>query len=386
MKRLLTTAAAIIAIMAGICQASEEGKTWPASDNAKQFVKDTIIVEFYAPPFGVGWDDPAQMHTYMERAIDAGITAVSITLAPTYFTWDQFLAEYNIWRNTMLQKSDNFIFVHDVEDIERAHREKKYAIIWNNQTSSMIDGDLSKIAIARAMGLSSMMLVYNGTYRAGDGGIEAYWGRDRGLTPWGRQVLDEMVKQGVVVDLSHIGLKTTDDIIDYMNEKHPGVPVIYTHSVPAGLYKNEPNATERGCYRNISDEQAIKAAKTGGLVAPTFTEWMMDGIWPDDITPKQGADMLDYLAKLIGVDHVGLASDDMFILSLVAKFAEENPESYDDEGYMLSAFAKGANGCGEMAKILPAVTDELWKRGYSNEDIAKIYGGNMMRIYKQVWK
>ena len=47
--------------------------------------------------------------------------------------------------------------------------------------------------------------------------------------------------------------------------------------------------------------------------------------------------------KLIGVDHVGLASDDMFILSLVTKFAKENPESYDDEGYMLSAFEKGAN-------------------------------------------
>ena len=102
-------------------------------------------------------------------------------------------------------------------------------------------------------------------------------------------------------------------------------------AVPAGLYKNEPNATERGCYRNISDEQAIKAAKTGGLVAPTFTEWMMDGIWPDDITPKQAADMIDYLVKLIGVDHVGIASDDMFVLNLVTKFAKENPESYDDQ-------------------------------------------------------
>ncbi len=174
-----------------------------------------------------------------------------------------------------------------------------------------------------------------------------------------------------------------------MNEKHPGVPVVYTHSCPAGLYKNEPKATERGCYRNITDEQAIKAikaAKTGGLVAPTFTEWMVDGIWPDDITPKQAADMIDYLVKLIGVDHVGIASDDMFILDLVVECANANPESYDDEGYMLSAFEKGANGCGEMAKNLPAVTDELWKRGYRNEDIAKVYGGNMMRIYKQVWK
>ena len=112
----------------------------------------------------------------------------------------------------------------------------------------------------------------------------------------------------------------------------------------------------------------------------------MDGIWPDDITPKQCADMIDYYAKLIGVDHVGIASDDMFILSLVVAFAEANPDNYEDHGYMMNAFDKGANGCGEFAKILPAVTDELWKMGYSNEDIAKFYGGNIMRVYDQVWR
>jgi membrane dipeptidase len=55
------------------------------------------------------------------------------------------------------------------------------------------------------------------------------------------------------------------------------------------LVKDEPKATPKGCYRNISDEEAIRAAKSGGFVSPTFTEWMMDGIWPDDITPQQAA-------------------------------------------------------------------------------------------------
>lgn len=76
----------------------------------------------------------------------------------------------------------------------------------------------------------------------------------------------------------------------------------------------------------------------------------------------------------------------MFTLELVAAFAEANPDAYDDEGYMNNAFAKGEKGRGELAKILPAVTDELLKRGYTVEDLKKIYGGNMMRIYKQVWK
>jgi len=120
--------------------------------------------------------------------------------------------------------------------------------------------------------------------------------------------------------------------------------------------------------RDITDEEALRVKKSGGYVSPTFTEWMMDGIWPEDITPQQAADMIDYYVKLIGVDHVGIAS------------------LYDDGRYMLDAFDGGATGCGGLSKILAAVTDELWKRGYSNEDLAKIYGGNKMRVYREVWE
>lgn len=53
---------------------------------------------------------------------------------------------------------------------------------------------------------------------------------------------------------------------------------------------------------------------------------------------------------------------------------------------MENAFKQGADGCGELSKILAAVTDELWKRGYSDEDLAKVYGGNKMRVYQQIWE
>ena len=112
----------------------------------------------------------------------------------------------------------------------------------------------------------------------------------------------------------------------------------------------------------------------------------MDGIWPDDITPQQAADMIDYYVKLVGVDHVGIASDDMFTTEPTMNFVNANPNLYNDGGYMVKAFQSGADGCGELAKILPAITDELWKRGYTNEDLAKIYGGNKMRVYQQVWE
>jgi len=96
--------------------------------------------------------------------------------------------------------------------------------------------------------------------------------------------------------------------------------------------------------------------------------------------------MIDYYVKLVGVDHVGIATDDMFSTELIVDFAKSNAEIYADGGYMIDAFNRGATGGGELAKILAAITDELWERDYSNEDLAKIYGGNKMRVYQQVWE
>lgn len=364
---------------------SYESKTWPASKKAKKFVKESIVIDFFASPYGVGWNKSQHLHDYIDRAKATGITGTSATLAATYYTWEDFLIEYNIWRTTMMEQEDKFLFVHSVEDIERAHKEGKYAVIWNSQTSSILNGDLKKIAVLRGMGVSSMQLVYNGSYDTGSGVIQYYKGQDSGLTTRGKAMIDEMVKQGMIVDLSHTGRNTAIDISNYMLEKHQGEPFIYSHSLPEGLYKNLPDATEKGCYRNITDEQAKLAAKSGGVVSPTFTEWMMDGIWPDDISPKHCAEMIDYYVKLVGEDHVGIATDDMFTLEILSKFINANAGNYDDDGYMNEAMEKGASGCAELAKILPAITDELWEMGYTNEQIQKVYGGNMMRVYKKVW-
>jgi membrane dipeptidase len=364
---------------------SEESKTWEASKKAKEFVKNNIVIDFFASPYGVGWNKSEHLHNYIDRALETGITGTSATLAATYYTWEQFIKEYSVWRSTMMEQQDKFVYVHKVEDFGKAHKEGKYAVVWNSQTSSILNGDLSKIAVLRGMGVASMQLVYNGSYDMGSGVIQYYKGMDSGLTARGKTMIDEMVKQGMIVDLSHTGQNTAIDISNYMLENYPKEPFIYSHSLPAGLYKNLPDATEKGCYRNITDEQALLAAKSGGVVSPTFTEWMMDGVWPDDISPVQCADMIDYYVKLVGIDHVGIATDDMFTLEILMKFVGANADNYDDDGYMMNAMDKGASGCGELAKILPAITDELWKRGYKDEDIKKVYGGNMLRVYKEVW-
>lgn len=378
-------------IMAGFsllpaAHASEESKTWPASDEAKQFVMDTIVIGMLASPYGTGWTGYEQLHEYFERARDNGVTGHEMTLSAADMSFETLLEQHYHFRAAMAERPDKYLVVNETRDIEAAHLQGKTAVIWNSQTATILNGDLKKMALLKDMGIKSMILAYNDIFRTGSGQLAAHNGRDIGLTPWGKSVIDEMVRFGILLDLSHTGSKTANDAMDHMDQTYPGVPYVYTHSVPAGLYAGAPDATPKGCYRAIPDDEALRAAKSGGYVSPTFTEWMMDGIWPEDISPKQAADMIDYYVKLVGVDHVGIATDDMFSTELVVDFAKANAAMYDDGGYMIDAFNKGATGNGELAKILAAITDDLWARGYTNEDLAKIYGGNKMRVFAQVWE
>jgi len=366
--------------------ASLDSKTWSASEKAKQFVKETVVIGFLASPYGTGWTKNKQVLDYFEESRNAGITGHEMTLTAASMNFDDWLFQNKKYREAMAEQPDKYTFVRSIRDIESAHIKGNTAVIWNSQTATILEDDLGRMATLKEMGMASMILAYNDRFRTGSGALVGHKGKDDGLTAWGKSVIDEMAKYGIILDLSHTGSKTANDAMEHMEKNHPGVPFVYTHSLPSGLYKNEKNASPKGCYRNISDEDALRAAKSGGYISPTFTEWMMDGIWPDDITPKQAADMIDYYVKLVGVDHVGIASDDMFSVKNVVKFAKANPSAYDDGGYMINAFNKGATDTGPLARILAAVTDELWKRGYSNEDLAKIYGGNKMRVYQQVWE
>jgi len=290
--------------MSGTSYANLNAKHWPASDKAKKFVKDTIVIGMLASPYGTGWTRNDQLLTYFKEARDAGITGHEMTLTAASKNWDNLMQQHHAFRSAMAEEPENYIFVRTTRDIEAAHIKGKTEVIWNSQTATILEEDLSRMAAIKEMGIASMILAYNDRFRTGSGSLAAYNGQDDGLTDWGRAVIDEMVKYGIILDLSHTGKKTS---MDHMDKNHPGVPYIYTHSLPAGLYKNEKNKSPRGCYRNITDEEAKRAAKSGGYVAPTFTEWMVDGIWPDNLTPKQAADMIDYYAKLLRNHRLSIA-------------------------------------------------------------------------------
>jgi len=198
--------------------AGEESKTWPATDKAKKFVEETIVIGFFASPYGVGWTKDKQLHDYLNRSRAAGITGHSMTLTAAGHTWENFVAENQKWRSTMAQDPDKYIFVRSIRDIEAAHiRGNTTAVIWNTQTSTILNGDLSKVATLKEMGIASMILSYNDLFRAGSGCLAEFNGNTTGVTSWGLAIIDEMVKHGIIVDLSHMGPLTTDGIMDHMD-------------------------------------------------------------------------------------------------------------------------------------------------------------------------
>ncbi len=265
MKKAFVVCLAVCACTSN-SHASVESKTWEASEEARQFVRDTIVIGMLASPYGTGWTDYEQLHDYFALGRDNGITGHEMTLTAASMNFDDLLEQHYHYRSAIAEQPDKFIIVNQTRDIEAAHIQGKTAVIWNSQTATILSDDLKKMALLKDLGIKSMILAYNDTFRTGSGGLAAYNGEDNGLTDWGRAVIDELVRFGILLDLSHTGYTTATEAMDYMDENYPGVPYIFTHSLPAGLYKDEPNASPRGCYRNITDEEALRAAESGGYV------------------------------------------------------------------------------------------------------------------------
>jgi membrane dipeptidase len=185
---------------------------------------------------------------------------------------------------------------------------------------------------------------------------------DGGLTDFGREVLREMERVGMVVCCSHIGERSAMEIMALASR-----PVIFSHSNPGAVW---PQA------RNISDDALRACARTGGVIG-------INGIGiflgDNDASTELIARHIDYVVDLVGPDHVGIGLDYAFDQDEVQDFVKAHPETYPPEKY--------ANGIAMAPpECLPQVAETLLRRGYSNDDVRKIMGENHLRIARQVWR
>ena len=269
---------------------------------------------------------------------------------------------------------DKFTVARTAGDIRRAKEEGKIAIFFNAQGCESLDHNPAKyMPLLRNIGIGTMALAYNERFRPRDGCLVK---NPDPITFYGKMVIDAMVKNHMIIDMSHVSSVTAVSAMEYCLEKYPGVPVIYSHSNPKGVFD---------MYRNITDEELELCAKTGGLIGLTLLPFFMGSLEAEDVTPQDIVRAVDYVVERVGIDAVALASDDTYSWKTQWEWAKTVPEMFQDDGLTNTVAKTAPSGSGEAAKIYAATVDALWEAGYSDEDVAKILGGNLMRVYGTVW-
>ncbi|MGD2126065.1 MAG: dipeptidase [Desulfobacteraceae bacterium] len=299
----------------------------------------------------------------LKRLKKGGITAVHATVAAWHIlpeTIHLIAGCFSLFE----RHADLIMPVHSVEDIERAKAKDRVGFILGFQDTNPIDDNPNLLAIYYALGVRIIQLTYNHRNRAGYGCMAP---EDEGLTPFGRDLIVEMNRRGILIDLSHCGPRTTLEAIEASQS-----PVAFTHANAVALASHP---------RNKTDEALRTLAAREGVVGVVALPAMLTGQAQASLNDYLAA--IDYLVNLIGVDHVGIGPD----------FMEEMPEEViapalrgisqaDKEKLFGSKEVQGF----ESISDCPKVTEGLLTRGYNPEEVKKIMGGNWMRLYKQVWQ
>ncbi|WP_238323005.1 dipeptidase [Gorillibacterium massiliense] len=253
------------------------------------------------------------------------------------------------------------------EDIRRAKREGRKAGIVTAQETEVLSKNLDLLDALHQFGLRVLQLTYNSQNQIGAGCAERSNG---GLTNFGRAFIDRMNKLGIVVDTGHCGKATTLEACAVSS-----APVIASHTGVEALYPH---------MRCKSDEEFKAIAATGGVIGIFAMPWFVYED-PDHTTLDHVLDHIDYVVRLVGVDHVGIGTDwPMSDLTWSLVYFKEHiaPKL---------GFAPGDGPSTETVVGLEQYGDfinftrGLVARGYSDSDIAKIMGGNWLRVFEQVW-
>src|SRR5579863_8521423 len=398
-----------LACSLAVAQAPEQSST--ASDvlisaKARQIENSTLIVDTHADTpqrfldegFDMGSTDPKDIgHISLDKARRGNLGAEFFSIWVDPQTNQGSFAKHTFdLIDSVYQQADRhpdrMMMAFSTDDIDRAHKAHKLAALMGIEGGHSIENDIRLLRDYYRLGVRYMTLSWSNTNEWADssGDIDdPKVQHHNGLTDFGKQVVLEMNRMGMMVDISHVADKTFWDAIATTK-----APVIASHSSARAL---------TDAPRNMTDDMLRAVAKNGGVVQVNFFSGFLDqNYWnalqaqkieqavatrayldklkaegkqityldDDRITREWMAkiprppftvliDHIDHIAKVAGIDHVGLGSD------------------FDG--------VSGATPAGmDSAADLPKITQALLDRGYSAEDIRKILGGNVMRVFKEV--
>jgi membrane dipeptidase len=293
-----------------------------------------------------------------------GLTAANCTCC----VWEGFrptMLNIAAWKQWFHEHSDLIMPVKTTADIRRAKEAGKVGVILGFQNTSALEDRVDSLALFKELGVGVIQLTYNTQNLVGAGCWEE---NDTGLSGFGREVVAEMNRLGIAIDMSHVGPKTADDAIEFSK-----VPCTYSHVCPTGLL-NHP--------RNKTDQQLRKVVDRGGFVGvATYAPFMPKG---GDSTLDDCVDLFDYMINVCGEDNIGIGTD----------FTQDQDEAFfdwlrHDKGYARRMVP--TRGTAPLIKDLtslasyPNLTRAMERRGWSEERIVKILGENWLGYLGKVW-
>lgn len=259
---------------------------------------------------------------------------------------------------------DRIMQVRETSDIHRAKATGRVGIVLGFQGADPIQDDLKMIAVYRALGVKIMQLTYNATNRVGSGYRVP---EDRGLTSFGRDVIAEMNRLGVLIDLSHCGDRTTREAIEASRR-----PVAITHA-NSRRFSNS--------IRNKAPETIRALAEREGMIGAMAFPLVLTGQASATLEHYLGA--IEDLVDLVGVDRVGLGPD--FMEEMPKRVAAEALAGFTEDTAARFYSVRKVEGFGSVAET-GNVTRGLLARGWKEEDVRKVIGGNWLRFYEEAWK
>ena len=300
---------------------------------------------------------PRDLGQYLAELRSGEVTAVLATVASIEDS-RYALGVLAHWLAMERQGTPQFRIARCVGDIEAARDDRVLAVVLHFQGGDPMEADVNLLDAYHALGVRVMQPTYNARNRLGDGCLER---ANSGLSKLGRAAIARMNELGIVVDVAHVGQRTSLDVIEASS-----APVIVSHGNACGVYKSR---------RNLTDEQITAVAASGGVVGVCAFPGFVSA---SDQDLDKVLDHVDYLAALIGAEHVGLGLD----------FSQETEADYEYFGYEQDTYPRppwtwptGITGFADIRNI----GDGLASRGYTPEQIRGIASGNFLRVFRQVW-
>jgi membrane dipeptidase len=231
------------------------------------------------------------------------------------------------------------------DDAYRLEREGKRAIFIGMENGYPIGTDRSLIRTYYDLGARYITLCHMSNNDICDSSTDPKGPEHNGLSDFGKQVVTEMNRLGMMVDISHVSDKTVLDVLEMSS-----APIIASHSSARAVYDHP---------RNLPDELLQKIAEKGGVVQATIEYVKAHGSYDRAELPTvaEFVDHIDHIVQVAGVDHAGIGTD------------------FDGGGELTDCYDVSEMG---------TITRELVTRGYTPQQIEKIWGGNLMRVFREV--